>query len=104
MALAKLDKAEREPKTAISNRTNSELCLIISKLSSLLCELLDLDETRAEKANIDYSLFGAKVKELEAENQRLAKELRDYEILVSCIDLDNFNPALFQKGDDDDEI
>lgn len=86
----------------MNNHTNSELCLIISKLSSLLYELLDLDETRAKKANIDYSLFGARVKELEAENQRLAKELKDYEVLVSCIDLDNFNPAHFQKGDDDE--
>jgi len=84
----------------MKNHINTELCLIISKLSNLLYAILD--EVKAQKADFDYSLFSSKIKELEAENLRLAKELRDYEILVSCSDLDNFNPALFQKGDDDE--
>lgn len=84
----------------MNNHINTELCLIISKLSNLLYAILD--EVKAQRSDFDYSLFSSKIKELEAENLKLAKELRDYEILVSCSDLDNFNPANFQKGDDDE--
>lgn len=84
----------------MNNHINTELCLIISKLSNLLYAILD--EVKAQRADFDYSFFSSKIKELEAENLKLAKELRDYEILVSCSDLDNFNPANFQKGDDDE--
>lgn len=81
----------------MNNHINEELILIISKLSNLLCEIV-----KEQQEGFDYSLFSSRIKELEDENQKLLKELKDYEVFVSCIDLDNFNPALFQKGDDDE--
>lgn len=106
MALNKIDETEWQNVVVVktperirkmNNRINEELSLIISKLSNLLCEIV-----KEQQEGFDYSLFSSRIKELEDENQKLLKELKDYEVLVSCIDLDNFNPALFQKGDDDE--
>lgn len=106
MALNKIDKTEWQNVVVVktperirkmNNHINEELSLIISKLSNLLCEIV-----KEQQESFDYSLFSSRIKELENENQKLLKELKDYEVFVSCIDLDNFNPALFQKGDDDE--
>lgn len=40
--------------------------------------------------------------ELRRENEALKKELQEYKIFVRCSELDNFNPAHFQKGYDDE--
>lgn len=50
-----------------------------------------------------YEELKIELLQLQEENENLKKELREYEILVNCSDLENFNPANFQKGDDDED-
>lgn len=72
---------------------------IIENLSSVLREVYD-----REQRERDLGLFdNLELQELIKENEQLKKELKEYEILVNCSDLDNFNPAHFQKNDIDEE-
>ena len=48
--------------------------------------------------------LNAQIIVLQSENARLSKKLREYEILVDNCDLDNFNPAHFQKEGTHNEL
>lgn len=75
--------------------------MVVSILTNRLQEALNLlDEKLDSKSFYEFKNQASLEKEnntLKEENERLLKELREYEILVSNSDLDNFNPAHFQK-------
>ncbi|NDJ28070.1 hypothetical protein DMB95_09235 [Campylobacter sp. MIT 12-8780] len=100
--------AEKLLKQKNNEWLRQDLCNVISLLADRLSSVLqELEECRKNTPNSHFATtLGERIATLEAENsslkdenERLAKELKEYEILVSCSDLDNFNPAHFQQGE-----
>lgn len=79
---------------------------VISTLNECEIEnLFELDSNQGEKFSEFLVLDELKEKynQLQEENEMLKKGLREYEILLNCLELENYNPTKFQKGDDNED-
>lgn len=79
------------------NSKKDEVVAKIMALKLMAKEVIALFDDEAYKELIELE---TKLCQLQKENEKLKKELREYEILVNCSELENFNPANFQKGDE----
>lgn len=71
----------------------------IEEIKKTFSIIENLSSTLREVQERELGLFdNLELQELIKENEQLKKELKEY-----CSDLDNFNPAHFQKNDIDEE-
>lgn len=92
----------------IGEKMNSKKDEVVTKIMALKLmakEIITLfdDEIsflEIQEAYKELTELETKLCQLQKENEKLKKELREYEILVNCSKLENFNPVNFQKGDE----
>lgn len=83
---------------------NSKETQIIKDLSEKLHEAVkELEYWKDEDTRKEIQTLEESNEFLRKENEALKKELQEYRVFIRCSELDNFNPAYFQKGEEDEE-
>ncbi|WP_270985561.1 hypothetical protein [Campylobacter helveticus] len=83
---------------------NSKETQIIKDLSEKLHEAVkELEFWKDEDMRKAMRTLEESNEILRKENEALKKELQEYMVFIRCSELDDFNPAYFQKGEENEE-
>lgn len=65
--------------------------------------IFGFDSIHPEELKKELLKLKNKIDELEKENEELKKSIQEYKVLLNCLELENYNPTKFQKGDNDED-